>query len=183
MTNKRTILTESKRRRVAEEFPSERGDEYMVRLSLLVCSVALITTAPVAAQSRSSVTQSAQPTFPAAANGNNREFTFSAPLTELPLNREQPEIIRGCSKSRPCQRITAKIVRWGEVGRCVAAADRSSSLAYVSNKKGSAESLAAARNLDPIFSTCLSGADVPKKNDMAVRRAAVADALGIGVAG
>jgi hypothetical protein len=73
----------------------------------------------------------------------------------------------------------AQLVRWGDVGKCVAAKDRDASYLYATAKSGSPEAKAAAERLDPAFASCLSGAGIEKTRNKAFRRAAVADALGI----
>jgi hypothetical protein len=68
---------------------------------------------------------------------------------------------------------------WTTVGRCVVQRDRPASLAFVRAPAGSDLSLAAARRLDPVFAGCLAGSRVPGPSSVVLRRAALADALGI----
>ena len=69
--------------------------------------------------------------------------------------------------------------RWIAVGKCVVGRDRNTSLALVRAPIGSDDASDAARRLDPIFATCLAGSGVPGPSSAVLRRAALADALGI----
>jgi hypothetical protein len=69
--------------------------------------------------------------------------------------------------------------RWIPVGKCVVGRDRNASLALVRAPLGSDDAGEAARRLDPIFAGCLAGSDVPGPSSIVLRRAALADALGI----
>ncbi|MEO5937516.1 MAG: hypothetical protein ABIQ43_00735 [Sphingomonas sp.] len=69
--------------------------------------------------------------------------------------------------------------RWIAVGKCVVGRDRNASLALVRAPVGSDDASDAARRLDPIFATCLAGSGVPGPSSVVLRRAALADALGI----
>lgn len=68
---------------------------------------------------------------------------------------------------------------WSTVGRCVVQRDRNAAVAFVRAPMGSDLSLAAARRLDPVFASCLAGSRVPGPSSVVLRRAALADALGI----
>jgi hypothetical protein len=72
-----------------------------------------------------------------------------------------------------------QLLRWGDVGKCVAAQNREASLSYVTAKRGSPEATIAAKRLDPVFASCLAGSGIVRKANKSYRRAAVADALGI----
>lgn len=85
----------------------------------------------------------------------------------------------GSKTNAPTQWQTRQLIRWGTVGRCVAAQDREGSLAYVRTHRNSAQALAAARRLDPVFASCLDGAGIIASGNKAYRKAAVADALNI----
>ena len=69
--------------------------------------------------------------------------------------------------------------RWIAVGKCVVGRDRNTSLAFVRAAIGSDDASEAARRLDPIFATCLAGSGAPGPASVVLRRAALADALGI----
>jgi len=69
--------------------------------------------------------------------------------------------------------------RWIAVGKCVVGRDRLTSLALVRAPVGSDDASEAARRLDPIFATCLAGSGAPGPSSVVLRRAALADALGI----
>ncbi|QDZ06690.1 hypothetical protein FPZ24_03695 [Sphingomonas panacisoli] len=69
--------------------------------------------------------------------------------------------------------------RWIAVGKCVVGRDRNTSLAFVRAPIGSDDASEAARRLDPIFATCLAGSGAPGPSSAVLRRAALADALGI----
>ena len=69
--------------------------------------------------------------------------------------------------------------RWIAVGRCVVGRDRPASLALVRAPIGSDDASDAARRLDPVFAGCLAGSGVPGPSSAVLRRAALADALGI----
>jgi len=69
--------------------------------------------------------------------------------------------------------------RWIAVGRCVVGRDRNTSLTLVRAPIGSDDASDAARRLDPIFVTCLAGSGAPGPSSVVLRRAALADALGI----
>lgn len=69
--------------------------------------------------------------------------------------------------------------RWVAVGRCVVGRDRNASLALVRAPIGSDDAGEAARRLDPIFAGCLAGSGAPGPSSVVLRRAALADALGI----
>ncbi|THD37887.1 MAG: hypothetical protein E7773_02605 [Sphingomonas sp.] len=71
--------------------------------------------------------------------------------------------------------------RWIPVGKCVVGRDRLTSLALVRAPMGSDELSAAARRLDPIFAGCLAGSGAPGPSSVMLRRAALADALGIAI--
>lgn len=75
--------------------------------------------------------------------------------------------------------VPEQLLRWAEVGRCVVAKDREDSLSYVSVKARSAEATAAARRLRTAFGSCFWGSGVLANRNEAMRRAAVADALGV----
>lgn len=68
---------------------------------------------------------------------------------------------------------------WSTVGRCVVQRDRNAAVTFVRAPIGSDLSLAAARRLDPVFAGCLAGSRVPGPSSIVLRRAALADALGI----
>lgn len=68
---------------------------------------------------------------------------------------------------------------WSTVGRCVVQRDRNTALTFVRAPLGSDLSLAAARRLDPVFAGCLAGSRVPGPSSVVLRRAALANALGI----
>ena len=74
---------------------------------------------------------------------------------------------------------TSLLRLWSTVGRCVVQRDRNAALAFVRAPLGSDLSLAAARRLDPVFAGCLAGSRVPGPSSVVLRRAALADALGI----
>lgn len=69
--------------------------------------------------------------------------------------------------------------RWVAVGRCVVRRDRATAIAFVKAAAGSDDSIAAARRLDPVFVGCLAGSRVPGPSSVVLRRAAVANALGL----
>jgi hypothetical protein len=69
--------------------------------------------------------------------------------------------------------------RWIAVGKCVVGRDRTTSLALVRAPIGSDDASEAARRLDPVFATCLAGSGAPGPSSIVLRRAALADALGI----
>lgn len=68
---------------------------------------------------------------------------------------------------------------WSTVGHCVVQRDRNAALTFVRAPLGSDVSLAAARRLDPVFAGCLAGSRVPGPSSVVLRRAALANALGI----
>ena len=68
---------------------------------------------------------------------------------------------------------------WSTVGRCVVQRDRNTALTFVRAPLGSDLSLAAARRLDPVFAGCLAGSRGPGPSSVVLRRAALANALGI----
>jgi len=72
-----------------------------------------------------------------------------------------------------------QLALWGVAGKCVVGRDRAASLALVSAKAGSAEARTAARRLDQAFAACLAGSGIVAGGNFALRRAAVADALGV----
>lgn len=76
-------------------------------------------------------------------------------------------------------RVAEQLLRWGAVGKCVAAKDREASLSYIGSRRGSVEAAAAAERLRPVFTSCLTGSGVIAASNEAYRRAAVADALGV----
>lgn len=69
--------------------------------------------------------------------------------------------------------------RWVSVGRCVVRRDRATAIAFVKAPAGSDDSIDAARRLDPVFVGCLAGSRVPGPSSVVLRRAAVANALGL----
>jgi hypothetical protein len=73
----------------------------------------------------------------------------------------------------------SQIAAWGEAGKCVVAKDRGTSIAYLNAPRGSLQAQAAAAKLDPAFDACLMGGPVRQKDNRALRRAALGDALGI----
>ena len=74
---------------------------------------------------------------------------------------------------------TSLLRLWSTVGRCVVQRDRTAAMTFVRAPLGSDLSLAAARRLDPVFAGCLAGSRVPGPSSVVLRRAALADALGI----
>ena len=72
-----------------------------------------------------------------------------------------------------------QLVRWGAAGRCVVARDREASLSFASAAAGSAEGRAAAHRIGEAFDACLAGSGIVARRNVALRRAAVADALGV----
>ena len=68
---------------------------------------------------------------------------------------------------------------WSVVGKCVVQRDRVASLVFVRAIAGSDDALAAQRRLDPVFAGCLAGSRVPGPSSVALRRAALAEALGL----
>lgn len=79
----------------------------------------------------------------------------------------------------PNEKQVAQMVRWNAVGQCVSGQDREASLAWVS---GHREAKLARVRLEPVFARCLSGSGITDPNDKALRRAALADALGVKLA-
>ncbi|WP_066813242.1 hypothetical protein [Sphingomonas asaccharolytica] len=79
----------------------------------------------------------------------------------------------------PNDKQVAQMVRWNTVGQCVSGQDREASLAWVGGRHGA--KLARTR-LEPVFARCLAGSGITEPNDKALRRAALADALGVGLA-
>ena len=74
----------------------------------------------------------------------------------------------------------AELMRlWQAVGKCVVGRDRNTSIAFVQAPAGSEDAVAAARRLDPVFATCLAGSRVPGPSSVVLRRAALANALGV----
>jgi hypothetical protein len=71
------------------------------------------------------------------------------------------------------------LLRWFEAGRCVVAADREASLSYVGAARGSPAEAASLERLDPAFASCLSSSGLKAKSNKKLRRAAIADALGV----
>ena len=86
---------------------------------------------------------------------------------------DAPPIGRATSRQNDLLRL------WSTVGRCVVQRDRGGALAFVRAPLGSDLSLAAARRLDPVFAGCLAGSRVPGPSSVVLRRAALANALGI----
>lgn len=72
-----------------------------------------------------------------------------------------------------------QLVRWGDVGKCVAAKDQATSLSYIGARRGSPAAAAAARRLEPTFDSCFAGSGIAGRGNKAFRRAAIADALGM----
>jgi len=68
---------------------------------------------------------------------------------------------------------------WHTVGKCVVGRDRTASIAFVRAPAGSDDAMAAARRLDPVFASCLAGSRVPGPSSVVLRRAALANALGV----
>ncbi len=68
---------------------------------------------------------------------------------------------------------------WSTVGRCVVQRDRTAAMTFVRAPLGSDLSMEAARRLDPVFAGCLAGSRVPGPSSVVLRRAALANALGI----
>ena len=73
--------------------------------------------------------------------------------------------------------------QWAAVGKCVVQRDRNSSVAFVRAAQGSQDATDAARRLDPVFAGCLAGSRVPGPSSATLRRAALANALGMGRVG
>jgi hypothetical protein len=97
------------------------------------------------------------------------------PGLDMQLDRVAP--IRPTDRSISTQ--AGLMRRWAAVGKCVVGRDRTTSLALVRAAVGSDDASIAARRLDPIFVTCLAGSGVPGPSSAVLRRAALADALGI----
>lgn len=103
---------------------------------------------------------------------------FAQPGLDMQLERSAG--IRPTDRSISLQ--AGLMRRWIAVGKCVVGRDRNTSLALVRAPMGSDDASEAARRLDPIFATCLAGSGAPGPSSVMLRRAALADALGIAVA-
>lgn len=79
----------------------------------------------------------------------------------------------------PNEQQVAEMVRWNAVGQCVSGQDREASLAWVGGRR---EAKLARVRLEPVFARCLAGSGITDPNDKALRRAALADALGVKLA-
>lgn len=79
----------------------------------------------------------------------------------------------------PNESQVAQMVRWNTVGQCVSGQDREASLAWVGGRRGAK---LARISLEPLFVRCLAGSGITDPNDKALRRAALADALGVKLA-
>lgn len=77
---------------------------------------------------------------------------------------------------------TNQVLRWGEIGQCVARADRVASMSYVVAAPRSSDAGIAAKRLEPSFASCLAQTHVRTPRNPALRRAALADALGVSTA-
>ena len=95
----------------------------------------------------------------------------------LDMQLERRAAIRPTDRSISLQ--AGLMRRWIAVGKCVVGHDRVTSLALVRAPIGSDDASDAARRLDPIFATCLAGSGAPGPSSVMLRRAALADALGI----
>lgn len=95
----------------------------------------------------------------------------------LDMQLERSAAIRPTDRSISLQ--AGLMRRWIAVGKCVVGRDRNTSLALVRAPLGSDDASEAARRLDPIFATCLAGSGAPGPSSAVLRRAALADALGI----
>jgi hypothetical protein len=115
----------------------------------------------------------------AAAQKNDSYFSPPNPRG-VPLDLGPTRYIYGHpSESRIGQWQAEQLVRWGIVGQCVVAKDREASLSYVAARPGAPEATAAAKRLDPAFASCLVRSGIAVTNNKVLRRAAVADALGM----
>ena len=95
----------------------------------------------------------------------------------IDLQLDQKAAIRPTDRTISLQ--SGLMRRWAAVGKCVVGRDRNASLALVRATIGSDDASDAARRLDPIFAGCLAGSGVPGPSSVVLRRAALADALGI----
>ena len=96
---------------------------------------------------------------------------------DLQIDRAVPR--SAADRAAPTQ--AGLMQRWIAVGRCVVGRDRMTSLAFTQTQSIAApdDKREAARRLDPIFATCLAGSGAPGPSSVVLRRAALADALGI----
>lgn len=143
----------------------------MYRKVLIIGATALFTV--VAANAASAQSGDRSYRFPMASDP--RSPLGIGPGDELSPPRA-PEARRAM---RPNKWQVRQLVRWGDVGKCVAAKDRDASYSYVVASRGSPAATAAAKRLDPLFDACLSGSGIVQKGNKGYRRAALADALGV----
>lgn len=102
----------------------------------------------------------------------------ASPGIDLQAERVMPNLdARAADRTAPTQ--AGLMRRWVAVGKCVVGRDRGGSLALVRAAIGSDDASEAARRLDPVFASCLAGSGVPGPSSAVLRRAALADALGI----
>lgn len=109
---------------------------------------------------------------------NNGLFPHTGP-TYLGPTRDLPQEAVPTRQARLTKSQVNLLVRWGDVGKCVAAKDQATSLSYIGAKRGSAAATAAARRLEPVFDSCFAGSGIAGRGNKAFRRAAIADALGM----
>jgi hypothetical protein len=102
-------------------------------------------------------------------------LAFAQPSIDMQLDRSAA--IRPTDRTISLQ--AGLMRRWIAVGKCVVGRDRNTSLALVRAPVGSDDASEAARRLDPVFATCLAGSGAPGPSSIVLRRAALADALGI----
>ena len=137
---------------------------FMARL-VMTTAAAAIATAAVAQQSAPPLHQPTNPRGGPLDAGPTR-YIYAPGTEQRPARRLDDRQVR-------------QIMRWGEVGRCVVARDRETSVSYVATSRGSPMAASAVERLDPVIDSCLVGSGVSRKNDKAYRRAAIADALGM----
>jgi hypothetical protein len=140
-----------------------RGEGSFVMIRNLLTTSVLIAMTATAATAQQTYDGYFNPPSPRGGPLDLGPTRYVYPHSQLPLSERQAE----------------QLVRWANVGQCVAARDREGSLSYVSAKPNSPDAAAAARRLDAAFASCLAGSGVMAKNNKTYRRAAVADALGV----
>lgn len=79
----------------------------------------------------------------------------------------------------PNEKQVAQMVRWNVVGQCVSRQDREASLTWIGGRQ---DAKLTRIRLEPLFARCLTGSGIADPNDKALRRAALADALGVKLA-
>lgn len=133
----------------------------MARSGFIVAALVsgIVLSSPAAAQTRSPIMHAAPP------------IGFASYFGRYTLDRPESTILPRAQQ--------IQVRRWQQVGQCVVDRDRQTSVFYITARRGSDAAGSAMARLKPVFDVCLEGAQIDAPGSQPLRRAAIADALGV----